>query len=108
MGIILVSSSIPEKNIWYTDRSMSEIDSSPESPKIPENWNFPERDKTDLKLVQIDPDARFLAFTLPDGRGHKSVEYFFNTEGEIIAYCKVPFFASISVGFASDCSLEEY
>jgi len=86
---------------------MSEIDSSPEIPKIPENWKFPERDQPDLKPVQIDNDARFLAFTVPDGRGLKSVEYFFNREGEAVGYYRIPFLSGAAgIAVTSDCKTQ--
>lgn len=82
-----------------------EINSSPENLQIPENWQFPERDNPRLKLIQNDPEERFLAFTVPDGKGHKSAEYFFDTEGNISRYLIVPGANSlnnIDVGLRSD------
>lgn len=81
---------------------MPESDSSPENLKIPEHWNFPERDQRDFKPVQIDSNARFLAFSVPDGRHQKSVEYFFDNEGEISNYCITPLLGNISVGLTTD------
>ena len=74
MGIILVCSSIPEK-IWYTGRSMSEIDSSPENLNIPQNWNFPDKGRRDLKIIQFDQEQRFLAFTLQNRPTIKNPDY---------------------------------
>ena len=81
---------------------MSEISQSSENLKIPENWKFPERDQPDLKPVQVESDSRFLAFTVPDGRHQKSVEYFFDNEGEISGYCITPLVGNISVGLTTD------
>lgn len=84
---------------------MSEINQSSENLKIPENWNFPEKNEQGLKLIQIDPEERFLALTVPDGKGHKSVEYFFGAEGNVSGYLIVPSANSpnnIDVGLTSD------
>lgn len=78
---------------------------SQENLQIPENWQFPERGDPGLKLIQNDPEERFLALTVLDGKGHKSVEYFFDTEGNISGYLIVPKANSlnnIDVGLTSD------
>lgn len=33
---------------------------------IPKHWKFPERDNPGLKVIQIDLQERFLAYTLPN------------------------------------------
>jgi len=76
---------------------MPEIDSTPENIKIPENWKFPERNNPGLKPVQIDNDARFLAFVLPFTRPRSTVmsssdntdyevdyNYLFDREGNMV------------------------
>lgn len=45
---------------------MSEIKQSFEGLKIPENWNFPERDKPGINIIHLDLDHNFLSFILPN------------------------------------------
>lgn len=86
------------------------MDNVPERPlsqeklQVPESWQFPERDEPGLKLMQIDPEERFLALTVPDGKGHKSAEYFFDTEGNISRYLvpRANSLNNIDVGLTSD------
>ena len=66
-----------------------ETNSSPENPKIPENWNFLGRNDPGLKIRQIDLDKSFLAFNLPDNPISRTLphykgeyrDYFFDQEG---------------------------
>lgn len=47
---------------------MYEVGPSPENIKIPESWDFLEKGRRDLKVIQLDKDERFLAFTLQKDR----------------------------------------
>ena len=88
------------------DNKPPEINPPPENIEIPEDWQFPERDKPGLKVAQIDLDQRFLAFTLPDNPRAKGWpgyqgeygDYFFTSEGKPSEYRKRIF--TVSSGIA--------
>lgn len=62
---------------------------NPENLQIPADWNFPEKGKPGLKVVQIDLGQRFVAFDLPDNpvsaklKNYKGeyYDYIFDPEG---------------------------
>ncbi len=62
---------------------MSEIKQSSEGLKIPDNWNFPERDVPGLVVRQIDLDQRFIAFDFIKGRDVECyADYVFDSKGD--------------------------
>lgn len=69
---------------------MTETNLPSEHLELPPNWTFLERDRTGLKVVQIDPSQGFLAFTLPsvpeygDNPSYKGEygDYYFDAKGK--------------------------
>ncbi len=64
---------------------MSEVDSSPENPKIPEHWEFEEKEFVGLYVDNIDLERHYLAFSLPPVLGStepRRIEYFFKENGK--------------------------
>ena len=60
---------------------MAETGSTAENPKIPENWQFPERDEgIPLRAIQVDKDEGYLALDM-SSHGRGIIDYFFSRDG---------------------------